>query len=238
MGAVELVLVRHGESTANVAAAAAEGGQAEAIDLPCRDADIELSQTGHDQADALGERLGSLPTARRPEAVWASPYRRAHDTAAIALRTAGLDLAIRTDERLRDRELGILDGLTARGVQVRFPAEAARSAWLGKFYHRPPGGESWVDLAQRLRTLLADVDRIHDGRRVLVVCHDALVVMTRYVCEGLTEAEVLDIEKVPVRNASLSRLVRPSGEGWWTLDTYNDVAHLEALTAQSSDPPR
>ena len=67
------------------------------------------------------------------------------------------------DERLRDRELGILDALTAHGVDVRLPAEAARRRWLGKFYYRPPGGEAWTDVALRLRSFLRDAAQAADG---------------------------------------------------------------------------
>ncbi len=48
--------------------------------------------------------------------VWSSPYRRAVQTAEIALQASGASLPVRLDERLRDRELGILDLLTWLGV--------------------------------------------------------------------------------------------------------------------------
>ncbi|HYO31623.1 MAG TPA: histidine phosphatase family protein [Nocardioidaceae bacterium] len=228
MGAVELVLTRHGESLGNVAAAKAEADEAEFIEVLARDADVELSDTGQEQARSLGALLKKWSPDQLPQSVWSSPYRRAADTGRLALDAAGLDLPLRIDERLRDRELGVLDRLTTRGVEARFPEEAARRRWLGKFYHRPPGGESWADLALRMRSLLADVDRVEDGRRVLLVCHDAMVVVTRYVCEGLSESDVLDITRTTaIRNVSVTRLRRPSGEGEWTLDLFNDVSHLE-----------
>lgn len=241
MGVVELVLVRHGESMGNVAATAAEAAGAEHVDIPVRDADVELSPTGVEQARSLGGLLTRWPPDERPDSVWSSPYRRAVDTAGVATDVAGLDLPLRIDERLRDRELGILDLLTTRGVEARFPQEAARRRRLGKFYHRPPGGESWVDLALRMRSLLTDLDRIEDGRRVLLVCHDALVLTARYICEGLTEGDVLEIARTtPVRNVSVTRLRRPPGEGRWTVVLFNDVSHLEAhgvaVTKHPGDP--
>jgi broad specificity phosphatase PhoE len=241
MGAVELVLIRHGESMGNVAASAAEEADAEVIDVPVRDADVELSPDGVEQARALGTLLASWGPGQVPESVWSSPYTRAVDTAQIALDAAGLDRAVRVDERLRDRELGILDLLTTKGVKARYPQEAARRRWLGKFYHRPPGGESWADLVLRVRSLLADLDRAEDGRRVMVVCHDALVLIVRYVCEGLSEAEILEIARTdPVRNVSLTRLVRSSGEAQWKVDVFNDVSHLREhgapVTKHPGDP--
>jgi broad specificity phosphatase PhoE len=241
MGAVELSLVRHGESIGNVAAAEAEAAQAEVIEVPVRDADVALSPGGEEQARALGALFASWTPEQVPDSVWSSPYKRALDTATIALDVAGLDPAIRVDERLRDRELGILDRLTTRGVEARYPEEAARRRWLGKFYHRPPGGESWVDLVQRVRSLMGDLDRVEDGRRVLVSCHDAMVLIFRYVCEGLTEADILDIASAnPIRNVSLTRLHRPSGEGAWTCVEFNDVSHLQdhdaPVTKHPGDP--
>ena len=223
---VELILVRHGESVGNVASADAYSDEQEVIDVACRDADVPLSETGVEQSRALGDGLRAMRA--RPDAVWCSPYVRAQETARIALDSAGLKLPIRLDERLRDRELGVLDRLTMRGIRARYPDEAERRRWLGKFYHRPPGGESWADLALRMRSLLADVDRLEDGRRVLVVCHDAMVVVTRYVCEGLSESDVLEITRTSaIRNVSVTRLRRPTGEGEWTLDLFNDVSHLD-----------
>jgi broad specificity phosphatase PhoE len=238
MGAVELVLVRHGESMGNVAASEADAAGAEVIEVPVRDADVELSPTGIEQAEAFGRLLSKWDVGQLPESVWSSPYTRALMTGRVALRTAGLELPIRVDERLRDRELGILDLLTTKGVAARFPEEAARRRWLGKFYHRPPGGESWADLVLRVRSLLSDLDALEDGRRVLVVCHDAMVLIFRYVCEGLSEPDILEIARTdPVRNLSLTRLVRPSGEGGWKVDVFNDVSHLEAHGAPVTKHP-
>jgi broad specificity phosphatase PhoE len=241
MGAVELSLVRHGESLGNVAAAEAEAAQAEVIEVPVRDADVALSPAGEEQARALGALFASWAPEQVPDSVWSSPYKRAFDTATIALDVAGLDSAMRVDERLRDRELGILDRLTTRGVEARYPEEAARRRWLGKFYHRPPGGESWVDLVLRVRSLMGDLDRVEDGRRVLVSCHDAMVLIFRYVCEGLTEADILEIARAnPIRNVSLTRLQRPSGAGAWTCVDFNDVSHLQdqgvPVTKHPGDP--
>jgi broad specificity phosphatase PhoE len=239
MGVVELLLVRHGESVGNVAAASASESGADTIDVEMRDADVPLSQTGVEQAHALGAGLARLAEEHRPDAVWCSPYRRAEDTARLALEAAGLSLPLRVDERLRDRDLGVLDLLTTQGVAARFPEEAARRRWLGKFYHRPPGGESWADMALRIRTLLSDLDRLEEGRRVLLVCHDAVVMTVRYVCEQLTESQVLEIASDdPVRNVSLTRLRRdPDDAVSWTLDTYNDVRHLEERDVEVTRSP-
>ncbi len=237
MGVVELMLVRHGESMGNVAAAAADSTASEVVEVEQRDADVPLSPLGEAQAEALGAALGPLERANRPDVLFCSPYVRAAQTAQIALSTAGLAMPLRVDERLRDRELGILDMLTTAGVEARYPEEAARRRWLGKFYHRPPGGESWADVALRTRTLLTELDQLWDGCRVLLVCHDALILIVRYICEGLSEAQVLEITSTTVlRNVSVTRLVRPDGAAW-TLDTFNDVSHLEAANVPATKHP-
>jgi broad specificity phosphatase PhoE len=244
MGLAELVLVRHGESVANQVASAAEATGSETIDVGMRDADVPLSDTGVEQARALGKRLARLPGGDHPEAVWVSPYLRARQTAQIALEHAGLQLPVLVDERLRDRELGVLDLLTTAGVMARYPEEAARRKWLGKFYHRPPGGESWADVALRLRSLLGELDQRAAGRRVMLVAHDAIIVITRYICEQLSEEQVLELTRTStIRNGSITRLVPAAGSGpvpAWTTDLFNDVSHLEEhgveVTHHSGDP--
>ncbi|ROS26058.1 histidine phosphatase family protein [Cellulomonas sp. PhB150] len=227
-GASRLVLVRHGESVGNLAAAAAERAGADVLEIETRDADTPLSERGTAQARALGAWLAAVPRAERPDVVWCSPYLRARQTAAAALDAAGVDVPVRLDERLRDRELGITDRLTSRGIAHLFPDEAARRALLGKFYYRPPGGESWADVALRLRSFLADTERREDGRRVLVVTHDAVVALVRYVLEGLTEEGLFELVRAHgVRNASVSIIDR-ADEGWRT-SSFDDVAHLAEL---------
>lgn len=226
-GAVELLLVRHGESEGNVAATEARLAGAEVIDVPARDADVNLSGTGQDQARALGTALARIAAEFRADAVVSSPYARARQTAEIAVETAGWPVKVVTDERLRDRELGILDRLTRRGVENRFPEEAERRLWLGKLYYRPPGGESWADVALRLRSVLAELNNLGSGHRVMLVCHDAVIMLFRYVMEGLSEKELLDLAATTsVLNASVTRYVRPSGAGPWTLESFNVADHL------------
>src|SRR5206468_9820328 len=131
-----------------------------------RDMDAALSPLGTQQAAALGRFLGGRPAELEPDVVLTSPYLRARQTAAIALAAAGGDfptLPLHSDERLRDREMGALDGLTLRGVQAQFPDLAAERARIGKFYQRPPGGEAWTDVLLRLRSVQHSLDLEHRG---------------------------------------------------------------------------
>jgi broad specificity phosphatase PhoE len=200
---------------------------AEELGIPQRDPDVPLSELGQAQAAALGERLAALPADERPTITLTSPYVRARDTAEIALTALGSPPVL-LDERLRDREMGAFSGLTPLGVQARFPEQDLHRERLGKFYYRPPGGESWVDVVLRLRGVLTDLDREHSGERVLLVAHDVVVILARYILERLTEDEVLEIEKTSVGNCSFTRWqVR---DGRLVLDAYNDTAHLASLS--------
>ena len=91
-------LVRHGESMGNVADARAQSAKAGRLELDVRDPDVPLSDTGRSQAEALGKWLAELPEDERPTAALSSPFNRALTTAQLA--TAGLDVRVRTDERL------------------------------------------------------------------------------------------------------------------------------------------
>lgn len=190
-----LWLVRHGESVGNAAAVDAWRRGAEVVAVAARDADVDLTARGRSQAEAMGRWLAALDGDRRPEVAVVSPYLRARRTLGIALDGLPGAVSVRVDERLRDRELGVLDRLTARGIEARHPEEAAARRRQGKFYHRPAGGESWADVLLRLRSAVADLRADHAGRRVLVVAHDVVVVLFRYLLEGLDEAQVLELSR-------------------------------------------
>jgi len=227
MTATELWLVRHGESVANVAATASEEAKLEVVHVDLRDADVPLSAAGEEQAAALGDWLADVGPDDRPSVAWASSYLRARQTLEIALERMGGEVRVRVDERLRDRELGVLDLLTSHGVEARFPEEAVRRRWLGKFYYRPPGGESWADVALRIRSLLVDLERPGAPQRVLVVAHDAIVMSFLYVCTGLSEEELLAFaQENVVANASVTRLSREADGEWWRLDAFSEAGHL------------
>lgn len=229
----ELWLVRHGESIGNVAATRSEVEGLEVIPLEERDADVPLSDAGREQAAALGEWLqGRRATI---DAYWASPYLRARETLELALGVSGGDATVFVDERLRDRELGILDLLTWSGVARRHPEELARRKHLGKFYHRPPGGESWADVALRLRSFLREA---LDGasESVIIVAHDAVVMLLLYVLLPLREDELLAFAADhTVLNASVTHVVR--GDHGWELVEFSDVAHLQREGAEVTAHP-
>ncbi|TDC37739.1 histidine phosphatase family protein [Micromonospora sp. 15K316] len=225
-----LWIVRHGESTANIAAERARSSGAEAVPRTERDADVPLSPAGEEQARATGRWFAALPPERRPQVALTSPYLRARRTGELAL--AGSGLPLRRDERLRDRDLGVFDGLTPHGVRVRHPDEHERRDRLGKFYHRPPGGEAWTDVALRLRSVLADLRHDHAGQRVVIFGHDALVFLLCYLFQGLTEEELMALgRKHVIANCSITSWSADEF-GRLRLDGFNEVGHLTATGAQ------
>ncbi|WP_410622357.1 histidine phosphatase family protein [Amycolatopsis sp. cmx-8-4] len=201
-------VLRHGESTGNVAREVAETAGADVIDLAERDADVPLTEPGRDQAAAAGALLAAHP----PDVVVTSTYRRAWDTARLA---APAGVAIIPDERLRDRELGVLDLLTTRGVRERWPDEARRKRRLGRFYYRPPGGESWADVVLRVRSLLAELSAERPGARVLLSAHEMTVFALRYLLEGVPEPDLMRAAAATaVPNGSLTTWERDRDGGF------------------------
>ena len=190
--------MRHGQSAGNVARAAATAARAHMIGLEVRDVDVPLSDLGQRQAEAVGHWFAARPEAERPEVVIASPYIRARQTAAAICDAGGVTRSAKApviDERLREREFGILDRMTTEGIHALHPDQAQHRRLLGKFYHRPPGGESWVDVILRLRSALDTVSLHHADRRVLIVCHQVVVLCFRYILEEMDEAAVLAVDK-------------------------------------------
>jgi broad specificity phosphatase PhoE len=203
-----LWLVRHGESAGNVARALAEAAGKLAVDVPLRDMDVPLSDLGREQAAAVGCWFGGLPADSRPTVILSSPYLRARATAEILGEAAGFDfneIPFITDERLREREFGIFDRLTPLGARKRYPEQAEYRTVLGKFYHRPPGGESWCDVILRLRSVVDDLTRDYRRERVLLVAHEVVVNCFRYLLEQMTEEEILAIDRAGnVPNCSIT----------------------------------
>ena len=185
-----------------------------------------------------------MPNDERPELILSSPYVRAKQTAKIICSEGALTggpARTLVDERLREREFGIFDRLTTLGIRERFPEEAAHRRRLGKFYHRPPGGESWADVVLRLRSMLNTINLHYCDRRVLVVCHQVVVLCFRYILEELDEAQILGIDKqADILNCGIAAYdfdERPKGVCVPALSLWNYGAPLEAEGAPKTSAP-
>lgn len=239
-----LVLVRHGQSAGNVARDAADEAALDRIALDSRDADVPLSELGREQATALGRWYAGLSAEERPDVLLSSPYQRAFDTARLFRANGGAvtaDEPICFDERLREKEFGILDGLTGSGIRNLLPEQAAFRQLLGKFYHRPPGGESWCDIILRLRSVMDTISLHHADQRVMIFTHQVVVLCMRYVIEAMTEAQILEIDRAgDVANCSVTEYERcddADGRSHLRLVRYNETAALASNATQVTRSP-
>jgi len=229
-GPSRLVVVRHGHSMGNEADTRAHEDGAETLDLDARDADVELSDTGREQARALGRWISDQPDDVRPSYVVSSPYVRARRTAHLATGELEAGPALDLDERLRERDLGTLNGLTGAGIRKRHPEEATRRHELGKFYYQPPSGESWADVALRVRAFLDDLRHGFDHERVWVFTHEAVIMAFRYVLDGLSEEEILGLDReMRIPNGSMTTFTL-RGQ-WLELDSFADATPVESSSA-------
>ena len=245
----EIWLVRHGQSAGNVARDAAEAAKGLMIDIAERDIDVPLSGLGVQQSHALADWFAAMPEHARPNVVLHSPYLRAAETARIVLQAidpAGMSnppgdadaadrVTSRVDERLREKKYGILDRLTTHGISQRYPDLYQQRQHVGKFYFRPPGGESWCDVILRLRSVIDTITRDYARERVLIVGHQVTVNCFRYLLERLDEATILAYDRggdVPNCSVTSYRFDPRQGKrGKLALDLVNFVAPLEAAGA-------
>jgi probable phosphoglycerate mutase len=208
---VRLIAVRHGETEWNVQRR--EMGQL----------DSALTALGRQQAERLAQRLRGA----RLDALYTSDLGRAVDTANAIGAACGLE-AVR-DASLRERDLGIFEGMTRAEMAERHPHEFADYLAIGHEYPIPRG-ESGVQRTERsVRALTAIAER-HPGKTVAAVTHGGFLM-------GFLE-HVLAMPpgsgpRFKRQNASYNSF--EYADGRWALETWNDVSHLEGLEARD-DP--
>jgi broad specificity phosphatase PhoE len=97
--------------------------------------------------------------------------------------------------------------LTEAALRRKYPEDIARRDRIGHYYFRPPGGENFPDVQLRLRSLLAEALPAADGRHLLIVAHDAVVLMLRMILDPLDEARFLDLwaRQGAVSNCAVTR---------------------------------
>jgi len=154
-----LVLLRHGRTSWN------ETGRAQGH------ADIDLDDAGHAQARAAAAYLAVLD----PVAVWTSDLVRARQTAAHLEAATGLSAKV--DERLREYDIGVRQGLTLPEFADRFPVEYA--AWeRADDRVRVAGAESDADVEQRIVPALHEcLAALSPGDTGVVVTHGASLIV-------------------------------------------------------------
>lgn len=213
-------IVRHGQSTANLARHKSESEKLKNIDFPEREMDVPLSKQGEFESEKIGTWFKTQ--SEIPTIIISSPYLRATETAGIIIESANFDnKKILLDERLRERELGIFDRLTKLGAMEKYPEECAKRDEIGKFYYRPIGGESWADVALRIRSFWRDLRENFVDERILIVTHEVVVRVLRYILEGMTVDEIMAIDKAgDVENGALTSYRFEGSKAILELDNY------------------
>lgn len=190
-----LVLVRHGRSIYNEERELVNRGVLKTYTTKVknvRNADIALSDKGKKQAEKTAKYLKK--TYSHFDLIFASPFKRAYNTGRIIARQFPKSRFI-IEERIREKEFGITDGLTPDELKELFPYEYERKQKEKKYYYRPIGGESYTDLNLRIWSFLTTLVREYSKTNILVVSHSAVMLSFRKLLEKLSEQEVLKIDK-------------------------------------------
>ena len=200
MERTEVVIVRHGQTVWNL-----EGKRQGHLDSP-------LTENGMAQARALAQRLKRHSFS----GLYSSDLGRAVETARIVSAATGHEVI--TDLRLRERNLGMFQGLAGKEIGERYPEEY-------RLHRNPdyviPGGESIRQQMERNVTCLTEIARRHPGERLVVVTHAGVLgAFFRYTLSIPLDAP----RRYEFVNAGLS--VFAYDDGNWFLQTWGDVSHL------------
>ncbi|GGS49678.1 histidine phosphatase family protein [Streptomyces violaceus] len=174
--------------------------------------DIDLTDTGRAQAEALGRWAAAHPV----DAIWTSPLSRAGATAEPACRA--LDLTPQREPGLIECDFGVVEGRTLAEFEAEDPE------WAAAFRDDPvahsfPGAEDPLAAAARGTRALRDIAAEHPGGRVLVVAHNTLL---RLVLCTLLSIPPREYRRVlpRLRNAAISEL-RMNSDGSAALLSLN-----------------
>ena len=182
-----ILLVRHGESTAN--RDGVFGGNS----------DVALTETGLRQA---GKVAAFLKETYKVDAVFSSRLSRAKKTAEVIAEKFALPVFV--DDRLHEISGGIWDGMKFDEIEKNYPVEYEQ--WDNCMSDvRPPQGETIRDVQKRAYAALCEIAKKNDGKTVAVVAHRVVIRTLQCTWEGIPPEE---INRCPwVSNCSVSELV-------------------------------
>lgn len=199
-----------------------------------RDADVRLTPTGIQQAEHTGRYLATFPPFYR---VCVSPYQRTIETAEAIGRQLGYAAEFRFDERLREREHGIMDGLTNSGYKEKYPDEFARREREGRYYYRPLGGESYPDVNLRVYSFLSSIRQNYAGRNVLVVAHAIVIWAFQKTIDRLIEKDILpkiSDQEQDICNCAVSVYQYDDSAGRLTMRSFNEIHYPPELAVSDA----
>lgn len=171
----EILFIRHGESSMNTRPDLVGG----------RSYHTSLTIRGSRQAALFGDYLRSEQI--RPDVVFASPAIRTDTTARIALDNAGIDMPVLHDDRLLEISHGTYEGQPRKNVYSEANKRRYRISELdGKL----PGGESVLDVDQRMRPFIHDVHEQYPDGTAYVFGHGFAIRSLAGMIRGLTKPEI------------------------------------------------
>jgi 2,3-bisphosphoglycerate-dependent phosphoglycerate mutase len=213
MEATRIIAIRHGETAWNVDARIQ--GQT----------DIDLNDTGRWQAQQVGKALVGEPIS----AVYSSDLGRAHQTAQSISQATGLPVI--PHEGLRERRFGLFEGKTFDEISETWPEH--HQNWRKRIpeWEPPEGGESLLQLRERVTRTVSALAEKHPGEQIVVVAHGGVLDTLYRVATG---QEVNAPRTWQMPNASINRLLwTPSG---FTLVGWSDTQHLDNEVADEISP--
>jgi broad specificity phosphatase PhoE len=208
----KIVIVRHGQSALNVSLDFMVGNQAH--DTPFSEKNVHLTEQGIVQAKHVGDYLHRY---FRFGACYCSPFVRAEETADHVLQQCNVSIDPTRDIRLSEKKFGDLYGFTAEAVRKYHPEEYNKREQLGRYWYRPPNGENYEDVKQRIRSFMDWFAQTHNSEDALVVTHQVPYKMIYADIAGLSDKDVEQLKPVP--NCSV-QLVELNGNGF-TIADYN-----------------
>ncbi|WP_155372039.1 bifunctional RNase H/acid phosphatase [Catellatospora vulcania] len=201
--ATRLVLVRHGETALTAQKRYSGRG------------DVPLSAIGEEQAAAAGRRVAGL----RPDRVVTSPLSRCRATgAAIAAAAGGIPVGVEAD--LIECDFGVWEGLTFSDVREQYPAEL--DAWLASTSVAPPKGESFQQVAKRVRGAMGRLQKAYEGQTVVIVSHVSPI---KLILRDALAAGDAFLYRLLLDPAGIS-IVDVWPDGGISVRSVNDTAHL------------
>ncbi len=206
MQATRVIAIRHGETAWN-AGMRLQGHT-----------DIGLNARGEWQAQRVAQALAEESI----HAVYSSDLSRAHATAqAIAQHNTSLnDKNVATHQGLRERGFGTFEGQTYAQIAEDWPVESER--WRSRDPHfAPPGGESLVQLRDRIQSTVDALASQHVGEHIVLVAHGGVMDALYRLA---TQLDLQSPRSWALGNAAINRLLwTPEG---LTLVGWADDQHL------------
>lgn len=203
MHATRIIAVRHGETDWNV-------------DTRIQGhLNISLNDTGRLQARRVAQALADEPI----QAIYSSDLQRAWDTArAISEATGG---ALQAHTGLRERHFGVLQGRTFAEIELTDPEQSR--LWRKRDPDwAPEGGESLLQVSERITRAAFELGERHIGEQIVLVAHGGIMDALYRAATGLN---VQAARSWKLGNAAINRLLwTPAG---LTLVGWADTRHLE-----------